>query len=156
MMKRLFVVLVILILVVGCSKKNSPTGNNNSGTLETERKKIVELYHQYSQKLIAQDYEGALALSILGSDGEGRLNFCKDNFWDKGCQSYTDFYYVEVELDGLNYGYTKGNCKIVDYCGNNSSGNYEWRFGFDSSCRKIDGKWKIDAINSDYEVDWWR
>jgi len=151
------ILLIALIFIENCGNNNNHVTNTSNSSLESEMEKIVNTYYQYTQKLIAQDYDGALALCIPGSNAEGHLFVCKDG-WDKGGQCYTDFYYVEAELDeemlSRNYGSARGNCILFDY--NRSSGSSEFDLGFYSSCRKINGQWKIDGINSNLEVDWWR
>lgn len=159
-MKNSYCIFLLLVAVtLGCNESDSITNANNesNSSIESEKNKIINTYYLYSQKLIAQDYEGALALTIPGSNAEGRLEVC-NNMWADGCQSYTDFTEVEIELDSdmldRNYGRAKGNCILFDYC--KTYGSTEYKVGFYSDCWKIDGQWKIDGINSNMDADWWR
>ena len=131
--------------------------DSKKDNIKEEKQKIVNLYHKWSQKLIAQDYDGALSLVVPGSNGEGMTNVAKEA-WDKGGQHYFTFTYVQAELDEedlkRNYGRAKGNLIFYQY--NRAWGKSEYELGFYSSCRKIANQWKIDGCNSNLEVDWWR
>jgi hypothetical protein len=139
----------------GCKKGEDITGIKES-PLKVESAKIVDSYKSWSNKLISQDYSGATSYCVPGSDGAGRTNVHKAR-WDRGEQSYDDITYVEAWLDeeGLSRGYGEavGN---TTYYQRASFGSVEYNWGFYSSARKINGRWKIDGFNSKYDPNWWK
>ncbi|MEK6834654.1 MAG: hypothetical protein AABX61_00125 [Nanoarchaeota archaeon] len=147
---------MIMISFNGCKKDEDVVGVKEN-TLEVERSKIVNTYFSWSNKLIAQDYAGALSYCVPGSNGEGRTQVHKSH-WDRGEQSYDDITHVEAWLDeedlSRNYGEAVGNTTYYQY--SRTAGSVEYKLGFYSSVRKIDGKWKIDGINSNNDPDWWK
>jgi len=119
-----------------------------------ETREIVKTYCKWGERLLAQDYEGAMALVIPGLNGEGATNVAKAA-WDRGNQHYFNFTYVEhdVSEDELskNQGRALGNYEFIQ------SGNgyhYVYDLGFYSSCRNISGQWRIEGFNSNLDVDW--
>ncbi len=144
----------------GCKKSGSITGkegDTQENNLEIERGKIVDTYYSWSNRLIAQDYAGALSYCVPGSGAEGETRVHKQT-WDKGGQSYDDLSSVEAWLTDeyllRNYGEAVGNTIYYQYVP--SEGFVKYEKGFYSSARKIDGKWKIDGFNNSEEVDWWK
>ena len=155
--KRLSYYLLIPLVMIsfdGCKKDEIVTAEED--VLKIERDKIVNTYRSWSNRLIAQDYSGALSYCVPSSNGEGRTKVHKSH-WDRGEQSYDDIREVEAWLTeedlSSNYGEAVGNTR---YYQRSSSGYVEYKWGFYSSLRKIDGKWKIDGINSSYAPDWWK
>lgn len=127
----------------------------NDDSFEQETREIVRLYCAWSDRLLAQDYEGALALVVPGSNGEGATNVVKES-WDLGFQDYVIFTYVEHDVNeddiARNEGRAKGNFQAIQ----SGNGIYEEQnAGFYSSCRKISGQWKIEGLNWNNEEDWW-
>lgn len=145
-----------IIFFDGCKKSESIVGEKED-PLKVERDKIVNTYYSWSNRLIAQDYAGALSYCVPGSNGEGRTRVHKQT-WDKGGQSYDDLSSVEAWLTeenfSRNYGEAVGNTIYYQYVP--SEGFVEYKNGFYSSARKIDGKWKIDGFNGNESLDWWK
>lgn len=151
----LVIVSLSLLVFASCSKDDEPTSTGPD--LGAERRAIESAYQAWSNALIAQDYSKAISLTVPGGNGYNRTNRLKER-WDDGWQEYDDIEYVEAWLDeedlAKGYGEAVGNLQHFQY--KPSVGSQTSRHGFYSSCRKIDGQWKINGINSNEEVDWWR
>jgi len=150
-----FLIPLSILVFDGCKKDENITGGKGN-TLEVERDKIVSSYRSWSNRLIAQDFSGALSYCVPSSDGTGRTRVHKSN-WDRGEQSYDDITYVEAWLTeedlSRGYGEAVGN---TTYYQRAPSGAVEYKWGFYSSARRIDGSWKIDGFNSHYDPNWWK
>lgn len=138
-----------------CKKEEALTASED--VLKIERQKIIDTYRSWSMKLMAQDFSGALLYCVPSSNGEGRTRVHKET-WDINGQSYDDITHVESWLNNedlpRNYGEAVGNTTYYQYIPN--VGEVEYKLGFYSSTRKIDGLWKIDGFNDDLEPNWWR
>lgn len=162
--RRNFLIILpsIAFTIMKCGKeKDSITGGNNTSSggsnLGVEIQKIESAYRSWSNKLIAQDYEGALSLCVPGGNAYNATKVHK-GFWDKGWQHYHGITYVEGRLDeemlSNNSGEAVGNLTYYQY--HPSQGLTEFKNGFYSGVIKISGQWKIDGINSNLNQDWWR
>lgn len=125
-------------------------------TYKTECQKIANVYYSWSERLIAQDFQGAMSYCVPGSNCEGRTKVHKDT-WDRSGQSYDEVSNINVQLieDDLPYNSSGvlGNTTYYQFVP--GEGDVEYKFGFSSSVRKIGGQWKIDGINSNHEPNWW-
>lgn len=144
------------LTVVSCGDSNQEgSGPNEVDIIAIEMQKIQNVYLDFTTKMIAQDYEGALSLTVPGSNGEGMINVAKKQ-WDDGWQYYFDFGPVEAWLTEewleKNYAEAVGNVEFVQH---RLSQYSKYELGFYSSIRKIDDNWKIDGVNTNLEVDWW-
>jgi len=155
-MSSLFILSALLLFVLFSCKEN-PVSSEEQNPLDFERQQIVDTYRSWSAKLIAQDFAGAMSHCAPGSNCEGRTRVHKET-WDMGGQSYDDFTYVEAWLsdDDLlrGYGEAVGNTTYYQFVP--SHGDVRYEEGFYSSTRKIEGRWKIDGINSNLAPNWWK
>ena len=150
-----------VLLPLSCGKEeDSVTGGNNSdreSNLNPEIIKIESAYRSWTNKLIAQDYEGALAFCVPGGNAYNATHLHKE-FWDQGWQHYHRIDYIEGMLDqemlSNNSGEARGNLTYYQY--HPSQGFSDKKNGFYSGVVKINGQWKIDGINSNLRQDWWR
>lgn len=158
--RREFLKKVILfspLLIFSCGKKDSIVSPNEKSSLSAEIKKIESAYNSWSNRLIAQNYQGALFYCVPGGNAYNNTKIHKQ-MWDSGGQSYYRITSVEGLLDeellSNNEGEARGNLNYYQY--HPSQGEVEFQLGFYSGVVKIDGQWKIDGINSNLKQNWWK
>jgi len=146
-----------LINLAGCSDNDKGPTKPTAPDLAAERSAIESAYRAWSQAQIAQNYSQAISYTAPGGNGYNMVVMAK-SYWDDGWQYYFDIQYIEAWLDaedlGNAYGEAVGNVRFYQY--KPSEGAQTTYHGLYSSCRKLNGKWKIDGVNINLDQDWWR
>lgn len=144
----IMVLLVSSLPLFNCEKDkttqitNSSDDSNTNNLVEIEKQKIVNTYLQWSQRLIAQNYEGAIALIEKDSAAVYDMNYLK-GYWDDGEAAYYSFSNVQAIIDQpLRYGmgWAQGDATIV-------TASRTLTKKFTSSCIRENSQWLISAIH---------
>jgi len=155
-LKKVFLILICVFLVVSCSKKDKGT-NSTPDPTEEIKNRVEKLYTDWARFSRLHAYSSMLSLVVPNSNFEGMSNTCNEQ-WGRG----EEFYYVftSVEVDYVSQ----------DPIEMNVHGNWEmhqgpsvpvYKGGFYSNAWPIDGEfeghnWKLDGMNMNLDENWWK